>query len=762
MSLFTGLADFLGYIKTQPVGNPVAWQRAQATGAEWELPPLTMPEAQADLYKRLSWVQIAIGNVASVAATTKLSVKRLEGEDEVDIPNHPFELLLDRPNPLMSRYELLEALTGFRLLTGQAFLWLNRTSDAVAPSEMWVIPTSQIEPVPDENLYLRGYMYDAGNGQPPIPLDLHEIVHFKRWNPANPFVGLSGIEALATVAIGDMSMQKWNTNFFSKDNAKPPGALAFADPIADSDWDRLKDDINRQHGGVQRRMMMLRNAGKGGVEWINMAVSQKDMEFLSSRTFNRSEIFGMLAPGLDSILAINATEANATAGKRTFIDFGVWPGLVSMAEKITNDILPSYGPNLRAEFDDIRITDKAMELAEQGAFSQVATIDEIRKRYYQLDPIGDERGVLLVAEITAGKANQPEPVQPPTSGAMPEPMLPVEPDEDDDQDGSDTPTDEDTGDDDNEMDGTKASKARTEDLARFRRWASKRRNPDPDAFKSDVLSYEDKAAVLYDILTGDADSDTMPPFTLTTGPLTPEWVTAAKAMILQLDPDDNEAEQKIRMEIEKQFERELAAALKEQGIAVTATDLNSASEAIERAAEHNPKIRDILRRRLQQSADLGVFVAVDQFSTIGLGIDWTLANQAAAQWVERYTFELVRGIEETTRQRLQTAVTEWVNNGDPLSELTKELTPTFGKRRAKLIAQTETTRAYSEGNVQAYQTSGLVTRSPKLQPPQDSHPGCRCWLVLGESADGQWVYIWKTSNDERVCPVCGPLHNTEQ
>lgn len=497
MSLLDGLADLLGYTKTQPVGNPVAWQRAQATGAEWELPPLTMPEAQADLYKRLSWVQIAIGNVASVAATTKLSVKRLEGEDEVDIPNHPFEILLDRPNPLMSRYELLEALTGFRLLTGQAFLWLNRTSNAVAPSEMWVIPTSQIEPVPDENLYLRGYMYDAGNGTAPIPLDLHEIVHFKRWNPANPFVGLSGIEALATVAVGDLSMQKWNTNFFSKDHAKPPGALAFADPIADSDWDRLKDDINRQHGGVQRRMMMLRNAGKGGVEWINMAVSQKDMEFLSSRTFNRAEIFGMLAPGLDSILAINATEANATAGKSTFIDFAVWPGLVSMAEKITNDILPAYGPNLRAEFDDIRVTDKAMELQEQSAFATVATIDEIRQRYYQLEPLGDARGALLVAEITAGKANQPELAQRPISGAIGQPMQVAAQAQSD----AGTPTETPTGNAGNLPDQT----AKAEDLARFKRWAAKRSKPDPDAFTSEHLTFADKAAVLWEMKAGDAE-----------------------------------------------------------------------------------------------------------------------------------------------------------------------------------------------------------------------------------------------------------------
>jgi HK97 family phage portal protein len=744
MSALDRIAQIMGYTKTQPITGAADWLLAQAQAEQFNIPQPGLPQAQAELYQRLTWVQMAIHAVASMSATTALSVKRLEGEDANDVPNHPFEMLLDKPNPLQSRYEFLESIFAYRALTGNAYLWLNRTSSNRPPSEMWIIPSHSIVPVPDERMYLKGYMYEGGNGQM-IPLDLHEVVHFKRFHPLNSFVGLSPVEALATVAVGDMAMSQWNTNFFNKDNAKVPGALAFADFIEDTDWGTLKGDIRREHGGSKRNMMMLRGVGKGGVEWINMAMSQKDMEFLNARVANRAEIFGMFAPGLDSVLAINATEANATAGKATFTELAVWPGLVAVAEKITNDILPAYGPNLRAEFDDIRVTDKAMELQEQTAFERVATIDEIRQKYYQLDPIGDDRGKLLPAEITAGKASQPD-VQPDMVEAQAAPALDLP---------TPKPTPEPTAPDDTAPDPT----AKAEDLARFRRWAAKRSRPDADAFKSDHLTYADKAAVLWEMKAGDGDADTMPPFPLTDGPITPE---ALKRMILQLDPGDDEAEQQIRMEIERAFERELATALKEQGAAVTSSDLDSVSEAIALAAVGLPKVRDILRRRLQQSADLGVSVAVRQFEAIGFGFDWTLANQAAAEWVNRYTFELVRGIQDTTQRRLQTAVSEWITNGDPLSALVRELESTFGRQRARLIASTETTRAYTEGNVTAYMQSGIVTRPPNLRPPEDSHPGCRCWLVLGQNADGEWVYIWKTANDERVCPICGPLHNTEQ
>ena len=98
----------------------------------------------------------------------------------------------------------------------------------------------------------------------------------------------------------------------------------------------------------------------------------------------------------------NATEANAVASKAVFSELTLWPDLVSMAETITNAILPAYGENLILAFDDPRKTDRALELQEQAEYARTHTIDEVRAKFYEDDPIGDERGKLLVAEIAPG------------------------------------------------------------------------------------------------------------------------------------------------------------------------------------------------------------------------------------------------------------------------------------------------------------------------------------------------------------------------
>lgn len=395
MGIIDRLAARFGYRKADAV--QADWLQATADSEKWNLPDRSMPMAQAELYLRLSWVQAAVAGVARTAATTPFSVSSLSGEKTEAIENHPFELLLRRPNPMQSRFEFLEATMSFYALTGNAYWWLSRANEKAEPDEIWIIPPYRIQPVPDGRLFLRGYMYESDDGTK-IPLERHEVVHFKRFHPLNSFVGLSPIEALSTIATGDLAMQRWNTNYFDKDNAKVPGALAFADPIENDAWLKIKADVNEKHGGTKRQMMMLRNVGKGGVQWISMAMSQRDMEFLSGRTFNKEEIFSIYAPGYASILAVNATEANSKAGKATFMEMAVWPQLVSVAEKITNDLLPIYGNDLVGAFDDVRIADRGMQLAEQNAASQVQTIDELRQAFYSLQPLADNKGNRLLSE----------------------------------------------------------------------------------------------------------------------------------------------------------------------------------------------------------------------------------------------------------------------------------------------------------------------------------------------------------------------------
>jgi phage portal protein BeeE len=380
-------------LKAAIVQNMPRWMGATAEAEAFSLPDPSVYANQADLYRRLSWVLTAVDLVAQAVS---LVGGHVEDTSEKEIDGHEFTQLLSHPNPLDSRIEFLYGSAAMWKLTGNAYWWLNRSNETAKPDELWLIPSHMIQPIPDKNLYLRGYSYDPGNGNK-VPLETWEICHFRRFNPFSRYLGLSATESIALISQGDLGMQEWNTKLFKKNNGRLPGILAFEAYPADDIWDDIKK--NSMDAAEKRNLMMLRGVGQGGVQWLQNSVSQKDMEFLASRKENRNEIMGVLAPGAASILDVNATEANSKTGRATLMEYGVYPMLATIQEKITSQILPVYGDNQSWSFDDPRVTDRVLELSEIEQYSETHTIEEIRAEWYHDKPIGDERDNMLPIQI---------------------------------------------------------------------------------------------------------------------------------------------------------------------------------------------------------------------------------------------------------------------------------------------------------------------------------------------------------------------------
>lgn len=124
--------------------------------------------------------------------------------------------------------------------------------------------------------------------------------------------------------------------------------------------------------------------------------------------------------------------------------------------------------------------------------------------------------------------------------------------------------------------------------------------------------------------------------------------------------------------------------------------------------------------------------AVEAMGMLGadVGVDFALVNTWAADFAKSYTYELVHDITQATMDVLREKVNSWVATGIPLDDMIKELASTglYDDYRAFMIATTEITRAYGEGNLEAWELSGVVQQVQ-----------------------------WMTANDEIVCPICGEL-----
>lgn len=140
----------------------------------------------------------------------------------------------------------------------------------------------------------------------------------------------------------------------------------------------------------------------------------------------------------------------------------------------------------------------------------------------------------------------------------------------------------------------------------------------------------------------------------------------------------------------------------------------------------------------------GVFSAsVEQLpekESLFIPIDIPTVQDKGSEWAQGYSFELVSGINDTTRDQLQSKVSQAIEADFDLEQLRESLTPQFGPTRAAMIAQTETTRAAIRGEIEAV---AELEREHQI-------------VVEG---------IWETHPELSAtgpCPICAPLDGTVQ
>lgn len=341
---------------------------------------LPLSSSYSHMYTGSAWVYIAVNRIAEAAALVPLHVSRLAGEQQIQVDNHPLERLLRNPNPLMSQFELIEQTVGMLELYGNAY-WFLAGDVTGQPAEIWPLRPDRVTVVPHPERVVRGYLYEI-DGQR-IPLESVEVVHFKRWHPANDYYGLSALEAARIAVDSDRAMADWNRNTFSAEHGVPAGIVTIQDHVTDQDFDRIKRDWRLSYGGGQRRTAFVRG---GSINWQSIGLNHQDLDFLQGRRAHRDEILNIFGVPV-GLVSENATEANATVAERLFIERTLYPKLVRIAQKITQELLPFYGGDAVCQFEDIRPTDTQARLDEIRTARDILSINEIRARYYALEPV---------------------------------------------------------------------------------------------------------------------------------------------------------------------------------------------------------------------------------------------------------------------------------------------------------------------------------------------------------------------------------------
>ena len=242
----------------------------------------SVQNAVKDGYKVNGWVYRAVTLIAKSAASVPWGVVNADGE----FIDHYLSDLLGHPNDSISRQDVFELLISWLELAGNAYLKTVKSGNQT--TELWPVSPDRLKPVLSKNIseWISGYALDSST-KVSFPTD--EIIHFKYFNPASPYLGIGPLQAVCKTVDVDVDQINWNKSAM-QNRGVLDGIFSFKKEFRNQDQaDSIAEKINERYSGSGNA----RRIGVVGSEanYIRTALTPVQMDFLESRKFNRDEIF---------------------------------------------------------------------------------------------------------------------------------------------------------------------------------------------------------------------------------------------------------------------------------------------------------------------------------------------------------------------------------------------------------------------------------------------------------------------------------------
>ena len=363
--------------------------------------------------KELNRYKATILNAESTADLAKAEMVRVKALDE--IADTPLNKLLEAPNEYQSFSELLENVIGYKLITGNSYIWANRLASGKV-SELVTLPPQYIAIISDGTINgVEGYQFTLVGWD---KLAKEDVIHLKYFNPifntnAQQLYGLSPLQAAYRTI--QRSNDAKDTSVGMLQNQGPKGIL-YADESNDfgpEQAGKLKEDFYNQYG---TRGRIAKNAGNiliagAKLGWVNMGMSPVDLQILESEKITLRELCNVY--GVNSALfndPDNKTYNNMKEAKKEMLTQVVLPELVLLRDALNRFFANEMGKDYYIDFDITVFPELQEDMKELSAIlSQSWWISPNEKRAAMrydvvhdqtMDEIYIPAGYLPIAEIT--------------------------------------------------------------------------------------------------------------------------------------------------------------------------------------------------------------------------------------------------------------------------------------------------------------------------------------------------------------------------
>lgn len=326
-----------------------------------------------------------INMIATAAASVEWQLYLRTRGKLAKVESHPLLDLIESPNPAQSGTEFRQWLISYHRLAGNAYVLRDGLGGAVRyqePRELTLLNPGKVKIEPGPAHFPLRYEYKPDpNRTLAYPVDQvtgkSAVLHLKTFNPLNSWYGLPPLSAAALPVDIHTGGQQWN-NKLIENGARPSGALVV------QGTDGKPGTLNEEQRAsleimLERRFSGSYNAGRpivleGGLDWKEMGINPKDMEFLEGKHSAARDIalaFGV-PPMLLGIPGDN-TYSNMQEAKVALWTDTLIPLICGVLESFNRWLTPAFGKDLYLWYDPETID--ALEPVRKAKADRINTMD---------------------------------------------------------------------------------------------------------------------------------------------------------------------------------------------------------------------------------------------------------------------------------------------------------------------------------------------------------------------------------------------------
>lgn len=243
---------------------------------------------EADMYRTQPYLRTVVSFIArNIAQLGLQTFDRVSDTDRRRVTDSPAAMLLQRPNPTTTYYELIYATVSELALYDRAYWFITQDSSAPSGWRITGIPPSWVVGQEIDNLFAPKTLWIQPNTNMTterIALPADKFIIFHGWNPHDPMQGSTPIHALKEILAEQTSAQRYRNQVW-KNGGRTSGTITR--PVDAPEWSdgartNFKESWRAQFAGDRSETAGGTALLEDGMTYSPVGFSAKDNEFVDA------------------------------------------------------------------------------------------------------------------------------------------------------------------------------------------------------------------------------------------------------------------------------------------------------------------------------------------------------------------------------------------------------------------------------------------------------------------------------------------------